>query len=44
MTDAPFVFAGYGITGVVLAVLVLRTLARGRRLSRQVPPKDRRWL
>lgn len=30
----------FGAVGVYAAVLI----ARGRRLSRQVPPEDRRWM
>ena len=36
-----YVYAGYGITFVVIALYALRVLARGRALRRALPP-DRR--
>jgi heme exporter protein D len=38
-----YVFAGWGISLVVLAGYALRTILRGKRLARQVPPEERRW-
>lgn len=42
-SDAGYVVAGYLSTAVVLGVYVARVLTRGRALSKQVPPEDRRW-
>jgi hypothetical protein len=39
-----YVTAGYLIVGGTLAAYTARLLVRGRRLSRQVRPEDRRWL
>lgn len=38
-----YVFAGWGISVVVLAAYALHIVRRGRRLARQVPPEERRW-
>ena len=44
MTDAGYVAAAYlAVFGTVL-LYALWVLIRGRRLSRQVAPEDRRWL
>jgi len=42
MTDAGYVIGGYGIVFVTLAGYTIRLLVRGRSLSKQVPPEDRR--
>lgn len=34
----------YIVTFFSVAVLVVRSAQRGRRLSRQVPPEQRRWM
>jgi hypothetical protein len=39
-----FVIAGYVATLGGLAAYVARTLLRGRALSKQVSPEDRRWM
>ena len=44
MTNAGYVFAGYGITFGTIALYVAWMLRRGRALSKQVPPEDRRWM
>lgn len=44
MTNGGYVFAGYGIVLGTLAVYAVRTVLRGRALSKQVPPEDRRWM
>lgn len=44
MSSAGYIIAGYAATVVVLGGYALRLVARGRRLSRQVPPEDRRWM
>jgi len=44
MTDAGYVIGGYGIVFVTLAGYTIRLLVRGRSLSKQVPPEDRRWM
>lgn len=43
MTDVGFVAAGWIITLGGLGAYALVTLRRGRRLSRVVPPEERRW-
>ncbi|MGQ0615857.1 MAG: heme exporter protein CcmD [Acidimicrobiia bacterium] len=42
-SDAGYVVAAYLSTAAVLGVYVARVLARGRALSKQVRPEDRRW-
>lgn len=43
MTHASYVAAGW-IAGLgTLAIYALRTIRRGRALSAQVPPEERRW-
>ena len=44
MTDAGYVIAGYSIVFGSLTLYVVRMLLRGRSLSKQVPPEDRRWM
>ena len=44
MTDAGFVFAGWGISAAVIGVYTLWVWRRGRALSRRVPPTERRWM
>ena len=44
MTHAGYVAAGYLIVFVTLAIYTAVILVRGRRVSRQVAPGDRRWL
>lgn len=39
-----YVAAGYGVTFAVLIAYAAWTIVRGRRLGRQLPPEDRRWL
>jgi hypothetical protein len=39
-----YVVAGYVTVFGSLGLYTLRTLRRGRRLSRSVPPAERRWL
>lgn len=39
-----FVVVGYGAATVAFGVYVIRTVRRGRKLSRQVSPDRRRWL
>jgi hypothetical protein len=40
----PFVIAGYVVMALGLVGYAALTIVRGRRLSRRVPPSDRRWL
>ncbi len=43
MTNAAYVATGW-IAGLgALALYALRTIRRGRALSAQVPPEERRW-
>jgi hypothetical protein len=37
-----YVYAGYGVTFVVLALYALRIVFRGRALRRALPPADDR--
>ena len=39
-----YVIAGYVVTIGGVAAYVARTLLRGRALSKQVAPEDRRWM
>jgi hypothetical protein len=43
MDNAAYIAAGWLVTFGTLTGYVAHLLARGRRLSRQVPPQDRRW-
>jgi hypothetical protein len=43
MTHVGYVAAGWGISLAVIGAYAARTIARGRALSRQVPPEERRW-
>lgn len=44
MSEWGYVIAGWGITVVVLVAYALWIILRGRALSKQVPPEDRRWM
>ncbi|HEY2811980.1 MAG TPA: hypothetical protein VGJ03_00810 [Acidimicrobiales bacterium] len=44
MTQWGYVTVGYVLVFVVLAVYAVRTLLKGRALSKQVPPESRRWM
>ena len=39
-----YVIIGYVSTFVLIIGFAVRTVIRGRRLSRQLPPEQRRWL
>ena len=39
-----FVAAGYGIVLLGIVVYTLLVLRKGRQLSKQLDPKDRRWM
>jgi hypothetical protein len=39
-----YVIAGYVVTIGGIAAYAARTLLRGRSLSKQVAPEDRRWM
>ncbi len=43
MTDAGYVIAGWIITVGVLGAYGATLVRRGRKLSRIVPPEERRW-
>lgn len=43
MTHAAYVAAGWGMAAVVIGGYALALVGRGRRLSRRVPPEERRW-
>jgi heme exporter protein CcmD len=44
MSDWGYVALAWGVTVVVLVTYALWIIARGRSLSRRVPPEDRRWM
>jgi hypothetical protein len=44
MNEWGYVIAGWGITAVVLVAYATWMILRGRALSREVPPEDRRWM
>jgi hypothetical protein len=44
VTNGGYVLAGYSIVFGTLIAYAVRTLLRGRSLSRQLPPEDRRWM
>lgn len=44
MTNGGYVLGGYSIVFGTLIAYAVRTLLRGRGLSKQVPPEDRRWM
>jgi len=39
-----YVWLGWAVTVVVVVTYVVVLLARGRNLSRQVPPGEQRWM
>lgn len=39
-----YVGAGYGACAAVLIAYSARTITRARRISRQLPPDQRRWM
>lgn len=43
MQDAGYVAAGWLLTLAAVGGYALHVLRRGRQLSRQVPPEERRW-
>jgi hypothetical protein len=43
MTHAAFVLGGWGLAAAAIGGYALVLVGRGRRLSRRVPPEDRRW-
>jgi hypothetical protein len=43
MTHAGYIAAGWLATGGLIGGYALLVVRRGRRLSRQVPPQERRW-
>ncbi|HKH05636.1 MAG TPA: hypothetical protein VKA65_10765 [Acidimicrobiales bacterium] len=43
MTHAGYVAAGWGATFLLVGGYAVSLVLRGRKLSRQVPPEDRRW-
>ena len=44
MTNGGYVLGGYLVVFGSLIAYTVRTLLRGRALSKQVPPQDRRWM
>jgi hypothetical protein len=43
VSEMGYVYLGYIVTFGALAGYSVRTLLRGRRLSRSLPPKERTW-
>lgn len=43
MTHTGYIAAGWFGTAALVGGYALAVLRRGRRLSRQVPPEERRW-
>ncbi|HZA77355.1 MAG TPA: heme exporter protein CcmD [Acidimicrobiales bacterium] len=43
MTHAFYVAAGWGGAAALVSAYAVWVLRRGRALSRQVPPEERRW-
>jgi Heme exporter protein D (CcmD) len=43
MTHAGYVAVAWGGTFLLVGGYAASLVARGRKLSRQVPPEDRRW-
>lgn len=43
MSQAGYVFAGYAVVLVVLALFAVWVVARGRAMARRVPPQDLPW-
>lgn len=39
-----YVVVGWAVTVGAFVATAVRTLAQGRRLARQLPPEDRRWM
>jgi hypothetical protein len=44
MTTWGYIIVGWVVTFAVVIAYAVLVLQRGRRLSRQVPPKEQRWL
>jgi hypothetical protein len=42
--DAGFILGGYALTALALAAYAARLVLRGRRVTRALPPEERRWL
>lgn len=40
----PFIVVGYVVMVAALGFYAWRTVRRGRRLARQLPPDERRWM
>lgn len=39
-----YITAAYGVVFLVLAAYAAATVRRGRRVLRDLPPEDRRWM
>ncbi len=44
MTHAGYIAAGWSVSAALLAGYAVMILLRGRRLSRRVTPRRRRWM
>jgi hypothetical protein len=44
MSEWGYVIAGWAVSAVVLVAYAAWIILRGRALSKDVPPEDRRWM
>jgi heme exporter protein CcmD len=42
--DIGYVWAAYGLAVVLIVAYAVLTIRRGRAVSRQLPPEERRWM
>jgi hypothetical protein len=40
----PFILGAWGVTVLIIGGYAVSVVRRGKRLSRQVPPEQRRWM
>jgi len=40
----PFILGAWGVTVLIIGGYAFSVVRRGKRLSRQVPPEQRRWM
>lgn len=44
MNVTAYIITAWGVTCGSIAIYAVAVIRRGRRLSEQVPPEDRRWM
>lgn len=44
VSEWSYIAGGYGMAVGTLVLLTISIIIRGRRIGRQVPPQERRWL